>query len=62
MFLLNGICYLPRYSNLSVLMIIFYLQTLMFLFQKSSWLDIFLAELLAQIKEGKNVKDVLSFW
>ncbi|XP_067210662.1 lysosomal-trafficking regulator isoform X3 [Linepithema humile] len=30
-------------------------------YEKSSWLDIFLAELLAQIKEGKDVKDVLSF-
>ncbi|XP_036146533.1 lysosomal-trafficking regulator isoform X4 [Monomorium pharaonis] len=29
-------------------------------YEKSSWLDIFLAELLAQIKEGKDVKDVLS--
>ncbi|CAL1677884.1 unnamed protein product [Lasius platythorax] len=30
-------------------------------YEKSSWLDIFLAEFLAQIKEGKDVKDVLSF-
>ncbi|XP_020281501.1 lysosomal-trafficking regulator isoform X2 [Pseudomyrmex gracilis] len=30
-------------------------------YEKSSWLDIFLAELLAQINEGKDVKDVLSF-
>ncbi|XP_011343929.2 lysosomal-trafficking regulator isoform X3 [Ooceraea biroi] len=30
-------------------------------YEKSSWLDIFLAELLAQIKEGKDVKDALSF-
>ncbi|XP_014468102.1 PREDICTED: lysosomal-trafficking regulator isoform X2 [Dinoponera quadriceps] len=30
-------------------------------YEKSSWLDIFLAELLAQIKEGRDVKDVLSF-
>ncbi|KAL0119810.1 hypothetical protein PUN28_007922 [Cardiocondyla obscurior] len=29
-------------------------------YEKSSWLDVFLAELLAQIKEGKDVKDVLS--
>ncbi|EFN65741.1 Lysosomal-trafficking regulator [Camponotus floridanus] len=30
-------------------------------YEKSSWLDIFLAEFLAQIKEGKDIKDVLSF-
>ncbi|XP_011144679.1 lysosomal-trafficking regulator isoform X1 [Harpegnathos saltator] len=30
-------------------------------YEKSSWLDIFLAELLAQIKEDRDVKDVLSF-
>ncbi|XP_039305256.1 lysosomal-trafficking regulator isoform X2 [Solenopsis invicta] len=29
-------------------------------YEKSCWLDVFLAELLAQIKEGKDVKDVLS--
>ncbi|CAK9830368.1 Lysosomal-trafficking regulator [Anthophora retusa] len=30
-------------------------------YEKSSWLDIFLAELLAQVKEGRDVKDALSF-
>ncbi|XP_076766095.1 lysosomal-trafficking regulator mauve isoform X3 [Xylocopa sonorina] len=30
-------------------------------YEKSSWLDIFLAELLAQVKEGRDIKDVLSF-
>ncbi|XP_014603828.1 PREDICTED: lysosomal-trafficking regulator isoform X1 [Polistes canadensis] len=30
-------------------------------YEKSSWLDIFLAELLAQVKEGRDVKDVVSF-
>lgn len=30
--------------------------------QKSCWLDVFLAELLAQVKEGHDVKDALSFW
>ncbi|XP_043270510.1 lysosomal-trafficking regulator isoform X2 [Venturia canescens] len=30
-------------------------------YEKSSWLDIFLAELLAQVKEGRDLKDVLSF-
>jgi len=31
-------------------------------FQKQTWLDIFLAEFLAQIKEGKTVEEILSFW
>ncbi|XP_076389629.1 lysosomal-trafficking regulator mauve isoform X1 [Megachile rotundata] len=30
-------------------------------YEKSSWLDVFLAELLAQVKEGRDVKDALSF-
>lgn len=30
-------------------------------YEKSCWLDIFLAEFLAQIKEGREVKDALSF-
>ncbi|XP_023288682.1 lysosomal-trafficking regulator isoform X2 [Orussus abietinus] len=30
-------------------------------YEKSSWLDVFLAELLAQVKEGREAKDVLSF-
>ncbi|XP_043669052.1 lysosomal-trafficking regulator isoform X1 [Vespula pensylvanica] len=30
-------------------------------YEKSSWLDIFLAELLAQVKEGRDVKDAVSF-
>ncbi|XP_026675054.1 lysosomal-trafficking regulator isoform X2 [Ceratina calcarata] len=30
-------------------------------YEKSSWLDVFLAELLVQIKEGRDVKDALSF-
>ncbi|XP_076673285.1 lysosomal-trafficking regulator mauve isoform X3 [Andrena cerasifolii] len=30
-------------------------------YEKSSWLDIFLAELLAQVKDGRDVKDALSF-
>ncbi|KAK9307869.1 hypothetical protein QLX08_001934 [Tetragonisca angustula] len=30
-------------------------------YEKSHWLDIFLAEFLAQIKEGQDVKDALSF-
>ncbi|XP_016837232.1 lysosomal-trafficking regulator isoform X2 [Nasonia vitripennis] len=31
-------------------------------YEKSCWLDVFLAELLAQLKEGHDVKDALSFW
>jgi hypothetical protein len=31
-------------------------------FQKQAWLDIFLAEFLAQIKEGKRVEEILLFW
>ncbi|KZC14096.1 Lysosomal-trafficking regulator, partial [Dufourea novaeangliae] len=30
-------------------------------YEKSSWLDVFLAELLAQVREGRDVKDALSF-
>ncbi|XP_076629359.1 lysosomal-trafficking regulator mauve isoform X2 [Colletes latitarsis] len=30
-------------------------------YEKSSWLDLFLAELLSQAKEGRDLKDVLSF-
>ncbi|XP_012252611.2 lysosomal-trafficking regulator [Athalia rosae] len=30
-------------------------------YEKSEWLDIFLAELLVQVKDGRDVKDVLSF-
>ncbi|XP_076239225.1 lysosomal-trafficking regulator mauve [Calliopsis andreniformis] len=30
-------------------------------YEKSSWLDVFLAELLAEVKEGRDVKDALSF-
>jgi hypothetical protein len=30
--------------------------------QKQAWLDIFLAEFLAQIKEGRTVEEILSFW
>jgi hypothetical protein len=31
-------------------------------FQKQTWLDVFLAEFLAQIKEGKTIEEILSFW
>ncbi|XP_078037136.1 lysosomal-trafficking regulator mauve isoform X2 [Augochlora pura] len=30
-------------------------------YEKSSWLDVFLSELLAQVREGRDVKDALSF-
>ncbi|XP_024939057.1 lysosomal-trafficking regulator isoform X2 [Cephus cinctus] len=30
-------------------------------YEKSSWLDLFLAELLAQVNEGRDIKEVLSF-
>lgn len=44
--------------KLSICWILQWLKSL----QKQAWLDIFLAEFLAQIKEGKTVEEILSFW
>lgn len=52
------------YNNFDIFFVVLMIRyaNLLLLLQKSFWLDIFLAELLAQVKDGRDVKDVLSFW